>query len=51
MYFIAPGVLHQVLVTAENEVGSGPAVIQEFYAKQSSKRFFIANYAYIWFSI
>ena len=43
-YFIDPGVLHQVLVTAENEVGSGPAFTQEFYTKELSERLFIADY-------
>lgn len=35
--FTAPGILHQVLVMAENDIGSGPAVIQEFFATQLSK--------------
>ena len=43
MYFTAPGVQHQVLVIAENNIGSGPAVIQEFYTKQLSKQLFIAD--------
>ena len=34
----APGILYQVLVMTENEIGSGPAVIQEFFTKQLSKQ-------------
>jgi len=35
--FTAPGIPHQVLVMAENDIGSGPPGIQEFFAKQLSK--------------
>ena len=41
--FTAPGILHQVLVVAENNIGSGPAVIQEFYTEQLSKQLFITE--------
>lgn len=33
----APGIPYQVMVIAENDIGNGPAVTQEFFIKQLSK--------------